>query len=395
MLAVGVFRRVDNFCFLKYHKVVNPVRNYQINEVSKNNYYDILRQAKFLTGSTENMDIQEIILKKLKKNKKVNVAEVVKDTGFSRAYINRFFQRLKDEGKIMLVGKANRAHYVFSDKKTILKTKKTILKIKRVLENKNLSEDLILDEIKEGTGIFLALPKNISNILDYAFSEMLNNAIVHSRSKKIEVKMEKTSGGIYFEVRDWGVGIFNNIIKKRRLKSELEAIQDLLKGKQTTVPKEHTGEGIFFTSKMGDMLVIQSSTKKIIFNNILDDIFIREVKKTIGTKINFFISIRSRNNLSNIFRKYSEGAFSFNTTKTKISLYKLDSDFISRSQARRILSGLEKFKRIILDFKGVDMAGQAFADEVFRVWKKRHPEIKIEYKNANDNIIFMIKRASS
>jgi len=340
------------------------------------------------------MDIRQIILKKLKKNKKIKVAEVAKATGFSRAYVSRFFQGLKNEGKIILIGKANKAHYVISDRRTILKTKKSILKTRRILENRNLAEDLILDEIKrESGGIFFNLPKNISSILDYGFSEMLNNAIVHSGSKKIEIKMERAKDNVSFEVRDWGVGIFNNLMKKKKLKNELEAIQDLLKGKQTTAPKEHTGEGIFFTSKVGDMLIIQSSIKKIIFNNILDDIFIKDLKNTVGTKVNFLISMKSKTNLANVFKKYSEGAFVFNKTQTKVSLYKLDSDFISRSQARRILSGLDKFKKIVLDFKGVDTAGQGFADEVFRIWKRRHPDIEIEYKNAKENVDFMIKRA--
>lgn len=355
------------------------------------------------------MDIRQIILKKLKKNKKIKVAEVAKATGFSRAYVSRFFQELKNEGKIILIGKANKAHYIISDRRAILKTKKSILKTRRILENRNLEEDLILDEIKRESGVFFNLPKNILSILDYGFSEMLNNAIVHSGSKKIEIKMERDKNGVCFEVKDWGVGIFNNLMKKRKLKNEYEAIQDLLKGKQTTAPKEHTGEGIFFTypsivkgeeengvffaSKAGDMLTIQSSTKKLIFNNIIEDIFIRETKMMKGTRVDFSISLKSKRNLDDIFRKYSEGVFAFNKTTTRISLYELDSDFISRSQARRVLSGLEKFKKIILDFKDVDTVGQGFADEVFRVWGKRHSDIKIEYKNANNSVIFMIKRA--
>jgi len=339
------------------------------------------------------MDIRQIIFKKLKKNKKIKVAEIVKATGFSRAYINRFFQKLKNEGKIVLVGKANTAHYVISDKKTVLKAKKSILKIKRILINKHLSEDFILNEIKQGTGIFSALPQNISKILDYAFTEMLNNAIEHSKSEKIEIKIERAKNHILFEVKDRGIGIFNNIMRKRKLKNELAAIQDLLKGKQTTAPKEHSGEGIFFTSKVGDMLIIQSSTKEIIFNNILDDIFIKNITNTVGTKVHFLISLKSKTNLSGIFRKYSEGAFTFNTTKTKISLYKIDSDFISRSQARRVLSGLDKFKKIILDFKNVDTVGQAFADEVFRVFKNRYPKISIVPVNMNETVKFMVGRA--
>ena len=67
--------------------------------------------------------------------------------------------------------------------------------------------------------------------------------------------------------------------------------------------------------------------------------------------------------------------------------------FISRSQARRILFGLEKFKKIVLDFDKVRAVGQGFADEVFRVWQVNHPDIKIIAKNANQDIDFMIKRA--
>ena len=226
--------------------------------------------------------------------------------------------------------------------------------------------------------------EKLKNIL----KENLTQDAKHKDDQKIEIEMKRAKEALAFNIRDWGVGIFNNIIKKRKLKNELEAIQDLLKGKQTTSPEEHTGEGIFFTSKVGDILTIQSSKKKLIFNNILDDIFIKDGKNTTGTKINFAISVDSKNDLSEIFKKYSEGAFTFNKTETKVSLYKLDSEFISRSQARRILSGLEKFKIIVLNFKGVDTVGQAFADEVFRVWQSRHPDIEVRYQNANENIVF-------
>ena len=339
------------------------------------------------------MDIKNLILKHLKKKREVRVSEIVKETGFSRAYVSRFFQLLKEEGKIILLGRANTARYILASKKKVSQARKSILSIRKILQNKNLSEDLVLDEIKQNTGIYAGLTKNVSGIVDYTFSEMLNNAIEHSKSLKIEIQVQRTASEVVFDVRDWGIGIFNNIKKKKKLKNEFEAIQDLLKGKQTTRPKEHTGEGIFFTSKAGDILVIQSSRKKLIFNNILDDIFIKDVKKTVGTKINFRISLKSKKNLNGVFRKYSDKAFSFAKTETRVSLYKIDTDFISRSQARRIVAGLDKFKKIVLDFRGVDTVGQAFADEIFRVWQNRHSDIEIKHVNVNENISFMINRA--
>ena len=71
----------------------------------------------------------------------------------------------------------------------------------------------------------------------------------------------------------------------------------------------------------------------------------------------------------------------------------MGTEYISRSQARRILGGLDKFRTVILDFKNVKTVGQGFADEVFRVWKRHYPNIDIVTKNANENITFMIKRA--
>ncbi|GEM_PF-5556426 len=67
--------------------------------------------------------------------------------------------------------------------------------------------------------------------------------------------------------------------------------------------------------------------------------------------------------------------------------------FMTRSQAKRILYGLDKFKKIILDFKDIDAIGQGFADEIFRVWQKNHQDIDIEPINVNEDIELMIKRS--
>jgi len=338
------------------------------------------------------MDVKSVILKKIKENGEVKVAEVVKATGFSRAYVNRFLQILRDEGQIVLLGQARKAKYVLAQKKAVSLAKQNILSIHRLLKNKNLAEDNILDDVKKDTGIFFALPENIRQIFEYAFTEILNNAIEHSSSKIIEIVVGREKDKISFSVIDRGVGIFNHIVRKRRLESELEAIQDLIKGKQTTAPKEHSGEGIFFTSKAADLLTIQSSSKKLIFNNIINDIFIKDTKKTKGTKVIFIISLNSKANLGKIFKEHSEGLFNFSKTKVVVKLYNIGTEYLSRSQARRVLSGLEKFKTIILDFKGVETVGRSFADEIFRVWQGKHPDIKINYQKANKNIDFTIKQ---
>ncbi|MGP1683225.1 MAG: STAS-like domain-containing protein, partial [Giesbergeria sp.] len=66
---------------------------------------------------------------------------------------------------------------------------------------------------------------------------------------------------------------------------------------------------------------------------------------------------------------------------------------VSRSQAKRTLARIEKFKFVVLDFKGVSEIGQAFADEIFRVYAKAHPEIIIAPMNESKAVAAMISRA--
>lgn len=62
----------------------------------------------------------------------------------------------------------------------------------------------------------------------------------------------------------------------------------------------------------------------------------------------------------------------------------LGGHLISRSIARRILSNIEKFKVIFLDFNRVKTIGQAFSDEIFRVFENKHKEITILLINMNE-----------
>ena len=72
-----------------------------------------------------------------------------------------------------------------------------------------------------------------------------------------------------------------------------------------------------------------------------------------------------------------------------------DQPLISRSQAKRLLARVDKLKVVILDFADVEMIGQAFADEVFRVFRNQHPEIDLMSIHETQAVKQMIKRAGS
>lgn len=339
------------------------------------------------------MDVKELIFNFLKKKGRVTTADVVGKTGFSRAYAQRFLKDLADEGSIIRIGKANQAHYVIAAKKGTPPAKPS--RVRKIITNKGLDEDKVLSRIKEESSIFSNMAGNVSSIIDYAFTEMLNNAIEHSLSDKIDIIVLKTATDIRFSVADRGVGIFNNIRGKKRLASTIDAIQELLKGKETTAPEAHSGEGIFFTSKIADILTIKSFEKKIVFDNIGQDIYVKDIQSSKGTKVDFVLGLKSKKTLSDLFNQYTDESFQFSKTGVKVKLYHQDVDYVSRSQARRILAGLEKFKTVEFDFKDVKTVGQAFADEVFRVWQNAHRNIKLVIKNANENIMLMIRRAKT
>lgn len=79
--------------------------------------------------------------------------------------------------------------------------------------------------------------------------------------------------------------------------------------------------------------------------------------------------------------------------QVRVQLDTITGDYISRSKAREVLLGLEKFKIILLDFDRVPVIGQAFADEIYRVFQNKYPRIVIQETSMNEGVKFMIERA--
>ena len=79
--------------------------------------------------------------------------------------------------------------------------------------------------------------------------------------------------------------------------------------------------------------------------------------------------------------------------RTVVRLSTFGPKLISRSEAKRIVRDLEGSREVVLDFKGVDLVGQGFADEVFRVWARAHPETNLVPIEMNGSVEFMVERA--
>ncbi len=339
------------------------------------------------------MDIKALILKIASEKGKVKTSDVVKElhNAKSRQYVSSTMRMMVNKKLLLKGGNTAGSFYILPQNISLLGNEVTI-KLKR----KDLEEHKVFNDLKEKAPFINKLKENILSIFFYAFTEMLNNAIEHSHSKYVKICIRKEKQNILFIVDDFGVGVFRNVMEKKALKSELEAIQDLLKGKTTTQPHSHTGEGIFFTSKIADTYILESFGYRLRVDNLIKDVFIEElIPQKRGTKVTFTLSLQSKKHLNDVFSQFASelGGIDFNKTEIKVRLFALGTVYISRSQARRILSGLDKFKTIIFDFDRVTTVGQAFADEIFRVFKQKHPEIKIEPLNMIGPVKFMVERA--
>jgi hypothetical protein len=208
----------------------------------------------------------------------------------------------------------------------------------------------------------------------------MNNAIEHSAGKEVIVSVEKTAIATQMSIMDDGQGVFKKIQREFGLYNEHDAVLELAKGKLTTDPARHSGEGIFFTSRMFDQFTILSGTVSFIHTQgqAEDWVFDNETPSD-GTAVIMDLTNTASRTTKEVFDRFTSGDdYGFTKTTIPVALAKYDDEqLISRSQAKRLLARIDKFKVVLFEFYKVDMIGQAFADEVFRVFAQAHPDMEL------------------
>jgi excisionase family DNA binding protein len=253
-----------------------------------------------------------------------------------------------------------------------------------------LSEDMVWRRVKDDLNLDAESPAG--RIIGYAFTEMLNNAIDHSGSDTATIAWWATSDQWSFEVRDYGVGAYPKLRAGLHLASDFEAVQELSKGKRTTDRARHTGEGIFFTSKAVDMFRLTSSGVRWTVDNLRHDVALGVVPEASGTSVVCQIDPQAERNLTDVFREFTSD-HAFVRTRPVVKLFAIGISFVSRSEARRLLDGLDAdFEIVEVDFAGVTDVGQGFVDELLRVWPTAHPGKTVIPTNMNAAVDFMIQR---
>ena len=308
--------------------------------------------------------------------------EIADRLGVTRQTAHRYLRQLVSDDHLISSGAGRGTRY-----------RRRSEYLSRNYQTPGLQEDQVWHELC-GDGTFLgSLPSLAQSTLLYALTELVNNVIDHSGAPEVSVRVAKDGLLVVLEITDHGVGIFRHIRDRMGLQSELEALQELSKGKTTTMPDRHTGEGIFFTSKAVHEFEVKSGSLRWIVDTRRDDTALGELDPPLeGTVVRLELDTDNVRPLDEVFAEYTEDLV-FSKTRAVIHLFTIGTKFVSRSEAKRLLHGLEKFRDVVLDFKGVDLVGQGFADEVFRVWAHAHPDTKLIPIEMNGPVEFMVERA--
>jgi anti-sigma regulatory factor (Ser/Thr protein kinase) len=308
--------------------------------------------------------------------------------GLSRVAVVNRLRSLVKEGMLKAEGNTKARKYTLE----ILAGNQRILEL-----SPSLTEDQVwLEEIKPYLG---DIPENVREICAHGVTEMFNNVIDHSESTTAKVIIGRTPTKVLINIRDYGVGIFNKVQKALNLADPKQAILELTKGKITTDKDHHTGEGIFFTSRMFDGYTISSGTLVFRRFSATDDWLMESDSAPInGTNIIMDIATNATHTAKDIFDRYRAEFDTFGFSKTNIPLVILryeGEQLISRSQAKRLMARVDQFREVFLDFKGITTVGQAFADEVFRIYRRDHPLMHVIPTAMTLDVTRMIQRIVS
>ncbi len=332
-------------------------------------------------------ELEQFILSRVEDHPEDIAKATAEAFGITRQAVHRHLSALVKAGQIEATGQTRRKRYA--------------LKLTRFETALSLADNRHEDQVwRTYVEPHLAgLPENVMRVCQYGFTEMFNNAIDHSEGKTAVVKTDRTARSVSLIVSDDGIGIFEKIKSSFGLEDYRHAILELAKGKLSTDPKHHSGEGIFFASRVFDEFAIAANRYLFFHSNRFEGDWLIEDEKIAsdGTMITMKIAVDSPRTLEEVFDLYANpdtDDYAFSKTHVPLRLAQYGQEqLMSRSQARRVLSRFERFKEVFLDFAGIEAIGQAFADEIFRVYALDHPELKLVAANANEQVNHMIHRA--
>ncbi len=330
-------------------------------------------------------EIKNYILRKIDEDDREVVGKTADSFGISATSVKRYFDAELSEGHIV----SNADKQCGYELKT--KVKKHSYDLNAITERE---DGVLYDDIIP----LLDVNENAGQIWRYALAEIFNNAIEHSEGSCVDVRLSANYLYSMITVTDNGIGIFRKIMNAMKSYGYRDpriedAVTELYKGKFTSCPERHTGEGIFFSMRLLDKFAVISDGIVLRKGYEGESSFVRShllnyamklTKK--GTVVTMQLENDTRRGPAEVFDEYSN--VDDGIIKTRIPVFEacLDRDPVARSQARRLCARLNFFREVVLDFDKVEIMGQGFADELFRVYQNAHPEVTLTCAGMNATV---------
>jgi anti-sigma regulatory factor (Ser/Thr protein kinase) len=239
-----------------------------------------------------------------------------------------------------------------------------------------------------------ALPPQVMRMAQHAFGELLNNAIDHSGGTSVTVSMRQTPAHLQLLVSDDGCGLFDKVARSFQIDDPALAMLELSKGKLTSDPERHTGRGLFFSSRIADVLDLHANDTAFQHRAWQRHRWSRTTPAARhGTSVFVAIALDTTRTLDAVLREHSHDGQGYAFERTVVPLQLLTAPgcaLDSRAQARRAALRLQQFRHAQLDFAGVDDIGHGFADELFRVFACSQPRLTIEPVNMTPGVRALI-----
>lgn len=243
------------------------------------------------------------------------------------------------------------------------------------------------------------LPAPVAELVQHAFTELLNNAIDHSEGTQVTVSLRQTPTQVQLLVADNGRGLFDKIREGFSIDDPADAVLELSKGRLTSAPDRHTGRGLFYIARLADVLDLQANAVTFQHREWDARRWVRgRPARHPGSAIYLAILLDTTRTLDQVLRSASLDGQGYGLEQTSLPLRLITGPEValeSRSQARRVAARLERFRRAELDFSGIDRIGHGFADELFRVYARSHAEVQLDVRNAAEPVRRMIEMAQA
>jgi hypothetical protein len=308
--------------------------------------------------------------------------------GVTRATASNYLRRLVGDGRLTAKGRTRARSYAL----------KAALLASGIGRLSPFAED---DELwrRELRPKLEGLPKAALDACHFGFTAAVANAIVHSGGDILTWRLRLDARSVELTVTDDGVGAFARLKAALGLEDDGRALLELAKGGATIDPSRHAGRSLFLVSRMFEGFRLASGRLAYVCERDGDGRTRCRAERLSaplkGTLVTLQLDHVSAPAPGEVFARYA-GEGGRPRSEIAVALAASGGEpLASRSQARRLLAGLERCCEANLDFTGAPETGPAFLHEIFGVFARAHPDVRLNALNADPVTAEMISQAAA